>query len=1439
MGRRKASGADQDRPSRASPATPAPPSPSPDVTLGLLPPVEWDDQSQGLGPIMRHNSLPLVVTCDRRYLPCMGGVNFDFAQPLLLHARRTVRKVVATSVIVSLPSPQSRSQQQQQQAQQHQQQQQQSPKQLQGGQSKQRPPEYSDGRRRESSSAASSSSDPERGAASSTAPHITEVGDHLLIPEDYKGWFAVLGSPDNPQADRVVPHFRQVAQLALSKCQSFLIGGNECVQALHIPQPGALDDKETQLRTLYPGDVLRMGKLYVGESTIRVKKKLFGGKTTMKKEEKFLLCTDDKDREVYLPVENRGTFYVLTTEGGGLPRMPIMRMPDICTHFRFPCVVKLLFGRVPATPCSFTGTLLLQDSQMESSVIGCTMTNLRNVLLDIPIDSDLRFFLASQSRELLTSRAYRNAKAICQEKAQTYMRNMKVAFYFADDDANSTTEAEGEAGGDADAGYAEPAGEEHGSPAATAVKVSPGPARQTSVSDRFRASASTKARPSIVEDQELFRLPETAQAPVTSTPIQLQPLHKNKKSKKGGNQQGGNVHQVGGSGAGNDQNHGGGVAGSLTSPSTGSLRKDLTYCLPEEKAETLSVWSKSSSSLTSLESKRSVHPLAQGTLTDQQQNGGYMSMNETEVEAGSVGRGRQSGLEATPLVPPPKPQPQPRGCNQSEIGVYQKLWEGGSAAPIQGVSPSAKTKQPTASNTCINLHTDPGNLPQPALDTYVGLDPIDPNASEPMTCQPSMDLDDQVPPCCSMRNTASDSPYVNQSSELSPPPLPVKTTQLRASRPNTIEVSGRPARRVPSISFADTYLTLPQFTGTSSSDHPDAATPPSWKSFTDDCPGSESTSPTASLVRSGYLTPVACVPPPLPPFMAEIPPLQAPSSRSMVISPSVTDDQPYETMSNWTSSWQQQPVVCQSMSLSEGYVSMVTLGSSTKDLVEENHQNPYENDSADLKAPRIPPKRPAPIAKLSPQARSPLSSLEATEETRNDPYCGSPRPPPCLTRQNAEDHSEAATIEFANPYSGSDFSSVSHSCEYASRLLSTSMSEPQLPPLPSFYDDVGYVGMHSVTSYTYYDGCQQDHDLSGKTTTCLGALPGHGREEDSKNEIGKSMPQQTGSSPEEEEETLYENVLNLRISHSTSFSQESNGSSEASETRTFGNDSRFLDKLANPPSVFGYVSPAPPRPAQRPKPPVPAAKPTSFFNLKTAKETAAGGAKPRSFNSDSSTGIFLSSPKACKISGVSDTSLSYSCDKEDPANKGTEKESPERNGVVRAFQRTPKGSSGDLTNDGDRRDRLKEARGKQEEKRADVVDPDMLLDSRVGSIDSDTSSRISSDDDLPLGATFASYLSPRPKPALSDSGCALSDVDNERGGRGSHVVSYFSVAQLSEALKSVGLHKDTVEALSLQKVDGRFLLTMDEQELREALPGAKNLDIKKIRMFISGWRPSD
>ena len=120
----------------------------------------------------------------------------------------------------------------------------------------------------------------------------------------------------------------------------------------------------------------------------------------------------------------------------------------------------------------------LQDSQVENSVIGSTMVNLRNILLDIPVDTDLRFFLATNTPPLLASTAYRNAKSLCDDKVDTYMRNIKVAYYFNDDD-------------DAMEG-----GEDTGLPAQGSLQ------RADSVASVSRVGE--------IEDPELFCPPETA-----------------------------------------------------------------------------------------------------------------------------------------------------------------------------------------------------------------------------------------------------------------------------------------------------------------------------------------------------------------------------------------------------------------------------------------------------------------------------------------------------------------------------------------------------------------------------------------------------------------------------------------------------------------------------------------------------------------------------------------------------------------------------------------------------------------------------------------------------------------------------------------------------------------------------------------------------------------
>ena len=265
------------------------------------------------------------------------------------------------------------------------------------------------------------------------------------------------------------------------------------------------------------------------------------------------------------------------------------------------------------------------------------------------------------------------------------------------------------------------------------------------------------------------------------------------------------------------------------------------------------------------------------------------------------------------------------------------------------------------------------------------------------------------------------------------------------------------------------------------------------------------------------------------------------------------------------------------------------------------------------------------------------------------------------------------------------------------------------------------------------------------------------------------------------DEVLYQNIQNLRLYKDELVTSGRVNSQSSLDTENRGS---FFDKVVNPPSVFGYVSPPPARRLTPKKPPPVAAKPKG--KLKTRGDSVESGGS-------ASEGGLTSPPRPC---GVND-------------------------GYLRpCLQQT------------DRVDYLHP-----------TENPDALFpvdQPGMSSSMSDVSSRQSGDvDDLPLGATFANFRSP-----VSDSGCALESVVGMRVGGGGRrtdgsEVSSMSVADLGEALKDVGLMKQTVEILQREKVDGQLLVSLDEDDLREALPGVKSLEIKKICMFVNGWRPRE
>ncbi|KAK3610168.1 hypothetical protein CHS0354_038800 [Potamilus streckersoni] len=255
-----------------------------------------------------------------------------------------------------------------------------------------------------------------------------EVGETLLIPEDYRGWFVVLQRPtENTAADDAIPHTTTVEALAQTKAEKFLVGGDIKISGLQV-----LDRTDGHLqhqsRYILPGDVLTKGKIYIGDT--KKKHRRFFRKPKVVSE-KFLLCMDESDREVLLPFAQKGIFYEISSSTGRTNR-PVMQMSDIVAKNIPPRIVKLVFGRFPVTPCSFTGLMSLEQAYTEHSLVASTIKNVKNILLEIPVTAGLYFRVAKRDEKLINSEAFKNAMTHCCEKASTYMRNIKVCYDFSE-----------------------------------------------------------------------------------------------------------------------------------------------------------------------------------------------------------------------------------------------------------------------------------------------------------------------------------------------------------------------------------------------------------------------------------------------------------------------------------------------------------------------------------------------------------------------------------------------------------------------------------------------------------------------------------------------------------------------------------------------------------------------------------------------------------------------------------------------------------------------------------------------------------------------------------------------------------------------------------------------------------------------------------------------
>ncbi|KAK3089446.1 hypothetical protein FSP39_003687, partial [Pinctada imbricata] len=180
-----------------------------------------------------------------------------------------------------------------------------------------------------------------------------EVGQTLLIPDDFEGWYELV-PPDFGRA----PVCRTIAEISNIKPRKFFtrtpINGIRIVE----DESGQRTFKE---RIINAGSVLRVNGDFSAKwkttAETGVHKKKTKEWTTV--EIKYLKCMGLDEKEVLLPFSARGKFNVVYEKGSNAVQS-VFRLKDLVSDFDLPLKVRLVYGKAPVVPCIFTGMLVLK-----------------------------------------------------------------------------------------------------------------------------------------------------------------------------------------------------------------------------------------------------------------------------------------------------------------------------------------------------------------------------------------------------------------------------------------------------------------------------------------------------------------------------------------------------------------------------------------------------------------------------------------------------------------------------------------------------------------------------------------------------------------------------------------------------------------------------------------------------------------------------------------------------------------------------------------------------------------------------------------------------------------------------------------------------------------------------------------------------------------------
>ncbi|XP_005112654.1 uncharacterized protein LOC101855311 [Aplysia californica] len=246
-----------------------------------------------------------------------------------------------------------------------------------------------------------------------------EVGQTLIIPDSYKGWFEIVPSDFSRSTC-----FQTIEEVAKTMPSRFFSRSH--ITAIRIEGEG--DSQKYLERRVRAGSVLETKGLFTAKWKTQAVTGMLRKKTTewLLQEVTYLKCLDKEEVEILVPLSHRGKFNAIYKRGQ-ISQNAVYSMKDVLSDLTLPVKVRLLYGKAPVVPCIFTGMMILRDAKIGESVVGSTILNSRNVLFELPLGAPIKIRLATNDEALQEMTSYKDGQKLCRKYAHMYGSMIKLS----------------------------------------------------------------------------------------------------------------------------------------------------------------------------------------------------------------------------------------------------------------------------------------------------------------------------------------------------------------------------------------------------------------------------------------------------------------------------------------------------------------------------------------------------------------------------------------------------------------------------------------------------------------------------------------------------------------------------------------------------------------------------------------------------------------------------------------------------------------------------------------------------------------------------------------------------------------------------------------------------------------------------------------------------